>query len=501
MTISEKQYDGSQRRLSVILPDPKNNEKEAGESAKIFNINPEADFGEAKAEQFDVRLREMIALAPGPIKDICSRFSSTEELTMALFAITVLTGSILPNVKIHYHKKTNYPALMLLAIYPPASGKGCLSLIRRLTSKISAHLQEENREKMRHYKFEYDLYKKGLKTGSGVLPPEKPLMPMMDMPGDVTSAKLIDQLSQNGAGQMLLINEGEADALGNSLTNSQYGAQLSNVLRSSFEFERIAQARKTDNELLVAENPKLAVILSGTENQITKIFKSNEDGLYSRFLVLTGASSPKWENVKPDDSKGPQDDFFDQCATGYFNMWSFYKDKEIEIKFTDSQWGRINAFGEKNLGINHNFKGELTGSLAKRHANMIVRVAAALTILNESDKGQYSETVFCEDIDFGIALDMAKYSLKCSLEIYKKLPAKEKSSEAEDRMVLLHLLPEFFRTGEVEKLVPTLKFSVKTIERRIKDFVASGYLIKTGHGKYQKTPLAYLTLSEMKNKN
>jgi hypothetical protein len=500
MNQNQQKQTNPERGLSLILPDTINNENGNG-SAKIFNINPEVDRNEEKDRVFETELRAMIERTPKPIKAICNRFSSKDEMLMALFATTVLTGAILPNVKIKYHNKTNYPALMLLVIYPPASGKGCLSMIRKVTGKINTEMNRVNQETKKQYKFKCDQYKKALKAGSVDLPPDKPLLPMLLLSGDVTAPMLIQQLSDNGPEQPLLIYETEADALGNSTSNKQYGSQISTILRKAYEFETVSQARKTENELLITETPKLVMVLSGTENQITKIFNSNEDGLYSRFTIITGSSSPKWMNVRPDETNGSQDDFFEKMAELYYEMWKHFKDKEIEVKFTDEQWDRINIFGKKNLGINHNFIGEQTDSIAIRNANTIVRFAAILTVVNEHDNGRSESEVYCDDVDFDTAIWMAGQSLKSSMEIYKKLPAKGKALDGVNKMLLLKGLPEYFKTGEIPKLVPTVKIHPRTQTRVLSDFVASGYLLKVAHGQYQKTALAYLTLSELEGQD
>ena len=451
----------------------------------------------SKSLIYDQELRNIIDTAPPIIQNICQRFTSTDELTMALFSTITLTGSLFGSIKINYHDKINYPALMLLVVFPPASGKGCLSVIRKLISKINAELVEANNDNIRQYKLKYDQYKKGLKTNSLVLPPVKPLMPMISIPGDVTSAKLIEQLSHNGSEQALMIFETEADAFGNSSSNSQHGTQLSTVLRKSFEFETVSQARKTEGELLISETPKLVMVLSGTENQITKIFNSNEDGLFSRFMIVIGNSSPKWMDVRPDSSKGSHESFFESTADYYHQMWKYFIGKDIEVKFTSDQWDRINLFGETNLAINHHFKGELTGSLAKRHANMITRLAATLTITRLYGGNGIHPKVTCADQDFDIALWMAEHSLNWSLEIYKKLPEKRKDSVPAVKLSLLRALPEYFVAKEALSLGNSIKIPKRTLHRYLTSFIESGYLARLNFGNYQKTAMAQLALSQI----
>ncbi|MDB5133427.1 MAG: hypothetical protein JWP37_30 [Mucilaginibacter sp.] len=484
--------------LSLVLPDLEVSKNVQG-SNTFSQLAHSAGQEDIKNNSYDKDLRAIIETAPKIIKDICWRYTSIEELTMALFSAITLTGSILPEVKVNYHNKMCYPALMLLIVFPPASGKGCLSSIRKLISKINAELIDKNKNVMREYKLKTDQYKKSLKSDSFDLPPEKPNLPMLLMPGDVTSAKLIEQLSQNGPEQPLMIFETEADAFGVSASNKQYGSQISTVLRKSFEFETVSQARKTEGELLITETPKLVMVLSGTESQIAKIFPSNDDGLFSRFMIVTGNASPKWMDVKPDSTKVSQDNFFETMADKYYEMWKFFIGKDIEVKFTDAQWNQINAFGERNLAMTHHFKGELTGSMAKRHANMIVRLATTLTMFQYFDNKSEIPVAFCKDQFFDIAIWMAEHSLKWSLDLFKKLPEKIKNEVPLQKLLLLDNLPEFFSLKEVEKLVPGIKLSERTLSRWVNEFVASGYLTRLQHGKYRKMFMAYMAVAEIKN--
>jgi len=269
------------------------------------------------------------------------------------------------------------------------------------------------------------------------------------------------------------------------------------MIRKAFHFESISQMRKTGGELYVADTPKLSIILSGTPNQVTRIFKSNEDGMYSRFLIITGNAPIKWKNVKPDPTKQPLDEYFNLQAEEFYNMWQFFKNKHIEVKFSDYQWDQINAFGERHLAVMHNFVDELSGSIAKRHANMLTRIASVLSMIRYYEASQTLSEIICSDTDFNIALWMAEKSLKWSSDLYKTLPGKKTSSVAEQKSQMFATLPIKFELKEVEILFKHIKR--RTLQRRLKDFVESKLLISVGHGLYKKTDMSQLALSQFNN--
>ena len=122
------------------------------------------------------------------------KFQTPEEQIMSLFALVTLTGAIMPKVKINYSNKINYPALMTLIIFPPASGKGGLALLRKLLNKINKQLIDEHNDSMRDYQEKLDKYKQSLKSSKPLPLPEKPKMPLIMVPGNITSPKLIEQL-------------------------------------------------------------------------------------------------------------------------------------------------------------------------------------------------------------------------------------------------------------------------------------------------------------------
>jgi hypothetical protein len=460
----------------------------------ITNVDTSPALTDDGHSGFEQEFKNTIAACPDFVKEIVLKFTSKQEQVMCLYSTIALTGSLMPYLKINYDSKTNYPALMLLAIFPPASGKGCLSLIRKLGQKIDNELYQEYSNQMRQYKTDLAVYNKAIKSGALCLPPVEPKQVLFMAPGDTTTARLVKQISENGPGQFLTMFETEADVLSDSASNSQYGKGLSTIIRKAFHSEPISQMRKTGGEHYVADTPKLSIILSGTANQVIKLFKSNEDGMYSRFLIIVGDAPIKWKNVKPDPTKQPLDEYFTLQAEEFYNMWQFFKNRHIEVKFSDCQWNQINAFGEMHLAIMHNFVDELSGSIAKRHANMLTRMAAILTMIRCYQTSQIPAEIICSDIDFNIALWMIEQSLKWSLELYKMLPGKKTTGVIQEKSEIFAALPNEFRSKDAEIQFKHIK--KRTLQRRLKDFMDSNLLISVGHGLYQKTDVAQLALSQ-----
>ena len=76
--------------------------------------------------------------------------------------------------------------------------------------------------------------------------------------------------------------ESEADTLG--VMMDKEWANFSDSLRKAFHHETISYLRKTNNEHIQIENPRLSILLSGTKSQLHKLIPDVENGLLSRFI-------------------------------------------------------------------------------------------------------------------------------------------------------------------------------------------------------------------------
>jgi len=434
----------------------------------------------------NVELDELIDTLPDFFKAIGNLFTSKDEKMIALNAGVVLTGATMPLVEINYSNQINYPALMLAVIFPPASGKGVVSPIKRIAKKVDQHLTKEANQCNQTYRQELDQYHAAVKKGQACLMPLKPLTPNLLCPGNITTAKLTDQLSNNGSDNMLIICETEADAFGLSATGG-YSNGNSTILRQAFHFESVGQARMTDDGSKSADTPKMGVILAGTSDQYKNLFKENENGLFSRFLIVYGEGTPKWRDVKPCSDCPSIDHQIELLADRYYDLWTSLNKRKIEVRFSDQQWKEINLLGEEKFNHTYQFTAQETVSLALRHCNMIVRFAAILTVLRAEQDKITKVILYCSDQDFSSTLWLIKKSLACSLNYFKSLPKKVNSRDGEVKTLFFNHLPQDFITQTYLTIGKTLNISERSISRHIESFVKTGALFKVQKGHYSKT--------------
>jgi hypothetical protein len=431
-------------------------------------------------------LEELIEQLPPILRQCIKLLDNYEEQKIATYAVITLAGSLMPHVEINYDGSINHPQLMLLISYPPASGKGKLNHLLELINSIDLEINEQSLRVARKYKSDYDFYKSNIKKGARIEEPERPNQPMYLIPGNTTSSKLMQQLAENGESQVGLIFETETDALANML-GSTHGIDNSMMLRKVFHHESISQMRKTNNEHLAVSRPKLSIIVSGTPSQIPKLFSSNSDGLFSRFMIVSGTSPIVWKDVKPTVGSLPLSLQFKGLSLNFYLMWQHYiAHKSLNITFSESQWKTLNDQGDYLQSICLEEGGENAVSIARRHMNMLARIASILTALRHYESRSTEIEMECSSTDFYIALGLSEHSFYQALDLFKVLPG-EVTKQPKRAMELYHKLPDIvFTTYQIQDIIAEMNVGIRMIQRYIRQLISDGYLIEISKNRYKK---------------
>lgn len=425
---------------------------------------------------------------PDLLKETVNLMESPQEKYMSLFATTVVTGSLMPHVWTNYDGKVNHPALMLSVSFPPAAGKGKLALLPLVLKKINDELRETNNHLMKTYRMEVKEYEKNKKAGNLTPPPEKPRLPILLIPANTTSSKLTEQLAENNGQMTALLFETETDAMTNMMGN-KFGGDNSMIFRKVFHHEQISQMRKSNSEHLDVLNPKMAIVLTGTPSQVPRLFHSNQDGMLSRFMTISGTASIVWKDVQPCETCVPLNMLFEEKAAAFYELYHFFKEKNVEVKFTNEHWNLLNETGARRLEHSNIEGGENATSIAKRHGNMTIRIATVLTMVRYFQNQLTSDIVLCSDQDFQIASWMAEESYQCSIELFKDLPGEK--NEGDERMEeMFDMLPRHFKPKELAPLYKSLNVSKRTAERMLEKLKKAGRLTSVKKGEYEKVLVA-----------
>lgn len=435
---------------------------------------------------------------PNTISSCVNLMNTPEEKMMAIYSGITIAGALMPHAWFNYDNKRNYPQTMFVIIYPPASGKGKVALFTRLMSKINAEQKQHNNRLLKDYQSKMKVYQSLLKKGEQIEHPTKPNLKLITIPGNTTSSKLIEQLAENNGQMSALMIETEIDGLSNMMGN-QFGSDNSMILRKIFHNETISQMRKNNNEHLEAVNPKMAILLTGTPSQVSKLFKSNKDGLNTRFGVLTGNTPLVWKNVKPCDACTPLDEEFDQIGEIYYSIYQYFKKRSIELKFTDEQWETLNEIGPKWLKISESKGGEYATGIAKRHVNMIGRVACVLAMLKLYEEKIEDDVIYCTEEEFQNSLWLMQHSFDSALKLFELLPGEAKPDDRSAEFFAM--IPEKFQRKEIAPLMEHFNISERSIDRLLEKLVRNEQLRNPKKGFYEKTILSETTDGETKINN
>ena len=426
---------------------------------------------------------------PQMISSVIRNFDTPLQQKMALASTVTIIGSLLPKIHFSYENGKNHASLYTVIVLPPASGKGSTGKIEIVLRKIIEEQHTEIKRLKASYKREMRQYERDVRENPNAKPPEKPSFPLLKIPGNITSAKFIEQLAENNGEMFALIFETEIDGITNMMGSAQFGKDNSMILRKAYHNESVSIMRKSGDHYEIG-SPKLSIVLTGTPSQLNGLFHSVEDGLYSRFLIVNGSVPLLWKDVQPCDSCTPVEVKLERLAQDFHAFYLKMKDLEVEFKMTDEQWRRINDFGEYRLKTSFDIGGEYATSVAKRHALMIARIACILSMMRYYTNGHSVGAFICEDRDFETALSMVTESFDCSMDIFLSLK-KQKDKEGDSKMMeLFERMPTRFKTNELSPLVKSLRISDRTMYRHLEELVKLGKLTSPSKGYYEKNTMA-----------
>lgn len=381
-----------------------------------------------------------------------------------LSLITILSACF-PNLFGRYFGEKVYANLYQIFGAPPASGKSAMLRPKSIADKIDVRYQSED-------------------LASLELAPEfgKPkIKPSFTIPANVSAAGLMERLSAN-QGRALII-ETEADTL-RQILEQKFG-ESSDVYRKAYHHEQLSSYRKTDKESFSIPSPKISLMLTGTPEQLTKLVKSTENGLFSRICFYVFDTKPKFvdpfseEHTKSVESFNA---FAEKITHSYF---ASLQQPEREFKFTERQ---VKLFNEKFPDIVDDYyyhAGSEAVGIALRMGIMLFRIAMVLTaVRNDNTTGD----LICSDEDFEIANKITDVLLHHSLAVYSLLSIPEEG-ESKELMVdedLFKALPSQFDTKQVIKAMAKYGFGKRSAFRAIDRLREKGKIIRVRLGGYRK---------------
>jgi len=402
-------------------------------------------------------------------------------------ALAILSGC-LPGIKGIYAQQTVYPNLFSFVIAPAASGKGALKFSKMLADKHHEEILKSSREEKQRYIGELEEYKSRQRTKKrhepAEEPPEEPSFRVVFIPANSSYAKILSHLEQNrGEG---IICETEADTMGNVLKQEWGG--YSDMLRKAFHHERISSSKKTNNEYIEVNEPRLAVALSGTPNQVTGLIATAEDGLFSRFIFYAYKVEQLWRDVSPYANSINLTDHFTKLSEQVYELILFLNQSPAEVELSQQQWQNLNITCSRWLQDVTTFAGDDAGSIVKRLGLVLYRIAMIFTALRKFENGDASEKVICTDQDFDSALKLADIFLQHSLLMFHNLPKQNENAvfrSGDNKRKFFNALRHDFKRAEAIELGNKYNLSTRSVDNLLKELTGK-YLSQPQYGCYSK---------------
>ncbi|MBE6320891.1 MAG: DUF3987 domain-containing protein, partial [Bacteroidales bacterium] len=183
---------------------------------------------------------------------------SPEGETRDMLLLSLLTNCAyaLPAMRMLHGRPhhTYSPELLTMIVAPAASGKGIMNYGRLLLQAIEGGTPRDHASR------------RGPRSKNGK---------QVYIPANSSASALIKVMDEyNGRG---IVFATEMDTLTQTL-RAAYG-QFGDIVRCIFEHETVSQLRRQNNEFIEIRSPRIAMLLSGTPNQVSPLLRNRENGL------------------------------------------------------------------------------------------------------------------------------------------------------------------------------------------------------------------------------
>lgn len=425
--------------------------------AILYNLKARNNFDEEDWLKMPYIPDEVYNELPPILQRAVSVFDDKRERDVFFTGALVVLSGLFNRVHGTYQGRTFYPNLYCFIVAPAGSGKGSMVFAKELG---------------RHF-HRPDIGK------------------LLFIPANISTAALYQILETNeGAG---IIFESEADTMGESF-KQQWG-EFSDILRKAFQHESISLKRKDTekggNTYIDVSTPKLSVALSGTKNQVRGIIPDTENGLFSRFLFYTFRSESVWK--KHSDSNCVLNDFFKELAAEIRAIVNKLRSIK-KFNFTTEQW---QIFDERFSAWHNDFAlffSDDSISIIRRMGLMAFRIAMILSLVRlgsiENNENENESMLYCDDIDFYLALFLIGTYIQHSLYVFRLLSKGETRQSVVDKNIQLFFdvlpLDEFTRAEAVRLGKEKVNLEERTVDKYLKKLLRANYLIQDNYGKYRK---------------
>ena len=383
-----------------------------------------------------------------------------ETRDMLLLSVLTNCGYAVPAMRMLHGRPhhTYCPELLTMIVAPAASGKGIMNYGRLLLQAIEG------------------------KNGKQVY-----------IPANSSASALMKMMDEyDGRG---IVFATEMDTLTQTL-RAAYG-QFGDIVRCIFEHETVSQLRRQNNEFIEIRYPRIAMLLSGTPNQVAPLLRNRENGLMSRFGCYVVNSRMEFDDqVWDTDTEGntPREAIlYDRLATelGDRYLWMEEAGHACYFYFTDAQLKTIKRMFRSEYDTYSQEFGELFDATLKRMPVIMKRIGMILTGLRLDMSKPLPERVVCSDEDFQTIVLIGHKLLMHAAMVFQMMPELKSTPMGEIGGNMLQkqffqMLPTDFTKQDAIEQAKVLGVNVRTMEDWLEKMIKQASIERVMKGMYQK---------------
>lgn len=427
---------------------------------------------------------------PPFIRSLGKLYDNDRDRDITFLSALCILSTCFPEVYGIYDRKQVNANLFLFVTAPASAGKGSITAVRGLGSRIQEALNDEYRQSIEEYESEMALQRD--EEGKAPATP-KPKRKVLFIPANNSSAKILDQMKSNK--NFGVIMDTEADTLSQAL-KADWG-NFSDIIRKAFHHEPLEMQRKMGDEYIAMERTNLSILLSGTPNQVNNLIRSIENGAFSRFMFYDFPMSEEWRDVFADRGTGLPEVAFRDIGERIFKFQRLIREMRpspdstddflIQFSLTEAQQAKFNNFFKEQRKLLGSIYGDDILPSLHRLGLIGFRISMILSIISYLGEPQLPYSLQCSNDHFEAMLDIIACLIQHTAKVFGKL-ANNKSDQGKDakRRRFYNSLPKEFSWSEAKQIGALLTMSEKKAEYALKIFKQDGILKSIGHGSYTK---------------
>ena len=437
---------------------------------------------------------------PQLLQDCVKYAANRRERDFMLLGSLNSCSAALPYVRFLYNRHYYSPHFYLATVASAGAGKGVIAYTATLLTPIQHHYEGLYAQQKKDYEkevigWEMKMDKmKHSKNPEAINLDDKPEAPTphyLAIPASTSKSRLVEHLAQSediGCS----ISTTEINTLITAL-GQDYG-RFDDILCKAAHHELIEQSYKNEGEPVKVECPRLALNISGTQEQFNALFRSHENGLLSRFGICTRQSDPVWQSCAPQFDGIDLGSHFNKLGKELLEMHKTLLESPTLVSFTPEQWERHTEQFSAWLQASVIEGREAEHAIIYRHGLLAMRLASIFTVFRKYKDYPYAKEYYCTDEDLESALLIIGMLIEHSLLMSTALPAttfKPRAMHAVHRLeiVLGHLKRKFTFT-EFINACSEEGISKSAAKRLLKKSVETQVIVKQkdGYKKKKKTP-------------